>query len=331
MAAYTRYYPSGTSAGAQLPAAWVNYIDSKLPDLIHAAGGTWAPSAQIILGGSGINVTGPAYLPDMRTAALQSGNSLTVQSGGNLNLSSGGNINANSGSHFYLYGTFHADGGDIALTSNSDITLASGSNAVIGNGADLEVESGGDINVASGGSLVMASGSDLTIGDITNVTAAAYTRNFRFTPAVTSGLVNFTKESSFATSQYWEQSNTTVNDHLSIGLPGLSEQATVKYVAVHLIGAAGHTWPVATVPRLLFGSVSAVTGAITTYSFTDDTSGSAAAYQAAHLITITGLSQSLSGIYPVVQLRGESGANALVGLKVFCIDVQVEYTAVECG
>ena len=279
MAAYTRYYPSGTSDGNVLPAAWVNYIDSKLPDIINADGGTWAPSTAIVLGGSGINITGPALFD------------------GTVDVGSGANVNIN-------------------------------------NGADIEVANGGDINVASGGSIVLAAGSDLTIANITNVTAATYTKTYRFTPAVTSGLSGFTEESSFASWQYWLQGGPLGSDHFGIGLPALGASATVTYIAAHVKGASGHSWPIGTMPRLLFGQVSTVTGAISTFAYATDTSGSASAYQSAHLIVLSSPTlspTSLSGVTPVIQLRGESGTNALAGLQVYAIDVQVEYTAVECG
>ena len=90
-------------------------------------GGTWAPSAQIIIGGSGLYVTGEARLADMYECAVQSGN------------------------HCYIYGSIHVlPGGFFNLTGTQNVQ----------SGGSIDVASGGAIDLAAGGTLYLANSGD---------------------------------------------------------------------------------------------------------------------------------------------------------------------------
>lgn len=117
-------------------------LDSQVFASINGdAGGTWAPAAAIVIGGLGIDITGPASLTNVGT--LES-------DGGAWLMANGGTVTIDSGA-------------TLEIDSTSSISVNSGGFINIQNGADLDVKSGGEIDIENGGSIVVASGAVITV------------------------------------------------------------------------------------------------------------------------------------------------------------------------
>jgi hypothetical protein len=83
---FSRYNPSGYNPGDKLPAACINQHDLNLTRALDGyAGGTYAPSARLIINGGGMSIGGDGLLMDADILMpygtnLQLGGSLTVPS-----------------------------------------------------------------------------------------------------------------------------------------------------------------------------------------------------------------------------------------------------------
>lgn len=125
-------------------------------------GGTWAPSAEIIIGGAGLEVQGPLVVADCVNFEQTNG-VLLISAPAVLRIGSGGLLEAVSGADVDI---------ESGATLNVDGTLD------IGGGGDLnifctaEVESGGGIQFLSGSALATASGSGVLFSSGTTMTIA---------------------------------------------------------------------------------------------------------------------------------------------------------------
>lgn len=106
--------------------------------------------------------------------------------------------------------------------------------------------------------------------------------------------------------------------------------STIKSVNVRYQGAAGHAGLPASMPVVSLLKTTIATGGLSTVATQADTSANTTAFQAAHSITIGGLSEAVTGVATYnVQIDAESGANALVGARCWGVQVSVdlaEYT-----
>lgn len=99
----------------------------------------------------------------------------------------------------------------------------------------------------------------------------------------------------------------------------LLKKATLTNVRVVLVGAAAHPALPATMPKIrLYRQATGVnTAPVQIGSDATDGSASTAAYQAAHEVALTGLSETIGvGYRYLLWVYGETGANALPGLTV---------------
>ncbi len=145
-------------------------------------GGTWAPAAPIVIGGSGLHVTGPLTADDA-DITITTGRYLTVNSGGHI-LGAAGSVVVWSGTNTFSHATtlvtfgtwtFDADAalalnGATTMSATGTLVTAVGSGINIGGG--LTVLSGGQATVASGGILHLNSGGAITVASGGTVTAA---------------------------------------------------------------------------------------------------------------------------------------------------------------
>lgn len=149
------------------PGLWVNNsvvldtefaaFDEIRPKLINAAeGSTHAPTSPIIIGGSGMHITGPSLMADVQFATVTGslgvaenayielsnaspGNDpAELQCGGIIRVMAGGLLRVELDGEVEHYGDFY-------MKSSSSVHVESG--------ATLSVDSGGVMSVASGGSL----------------------------------------------------------------------------------------------------------------------------------------------------------------------------------
>lgn len=135
-----------------------NYLDEGVYNSINGdGGGTWAPAAAIIVGGSGLHLSGANH-------HVLGGATLAVDSGGTFTVAANGTLNINTGAYGYINGT-----GYLTVNTGAAINIASGGffrvtgDAVIQNTGNLIVESGGAIDVKANGAINVESTGDINI------------------------------------------------------------------------------------------------------------------------------------------------------------------------
>lgn len=211
-------YPAGTPLGT-VPALyvvpstdWQTTIQQLFKAINGDQGGTWAPSAFITVGGSGLQLTGTGHelavsarLTLQNLAEIRVENGASVRANGSsgdiflkvssnvatLEVQSGAVAQVNSGGDLNIYGdlTFKDASGPGAATwednttatfeDGSTITLESGAQMVVADGAQIEVAgqilltSAGDITVPSGGLILLAGGATLTAQGTNNLSSLA--------------------------------------------------------------------------------------------------------------------------------------------------------------
>lgn len=115
MAHNARIRPSGFwTLGSVISPAEMEALDEAQFEALNADdGGVWAPTDEIIIGGAGLHVTGPANLDDVQSATIEG--TVTIASGGATIIASGGTLTAASGSTVALAGATSQTG---ALTKS---------------------------------------------------------------------------------------------------------------------------------------------------------------------------------------------------------------------
>jgi len=233
-----------------------------------------------------------------------------------------------STAHVYNGDQFYVDSGGIFYTAFGGEQRLWGTQNVKSTGA-IEVNSGGDLNVNSGGNFNFDAGCNVIIGDVTDITAVAYTGKRYFVPCSDDQGIYWQVISSFNAALYWEQTDINTGNHFRFGLEGLPRGVTITAVIAHVKGASGHAGLPAVVPAVALGQLNVTTGTITSVGIAGDPSVSVGGYQGYHFISLTGLSQSLNTSNPyIISFRGESTTNALVGLQVYAIEVQYSTTEI---
>src|SRR6185369_8651833 len=147
-----------------IPAAELNAAGVDIERAIDGAGGgSYSPSTAITIGGSGVNVTGPALLGHIGNSTLfgmigTSGSAnITMGSGAFLTWLSGSFLNVNSGTIFAMGATQTVvNGGVVLFETGATLQLNSGATATVAN--TVTVSSGGIIVLQSGASLDNLSG-----------------------------------------------------------------------------------------------------------------------------------------------------------------------------
>jgi hypothetical protein len=160
-------------------------LDAKTYRAINGDdGGTWAPSSQIVIGGAGLDVTGPSSFGDCRAFAMGAAGSFVIDPGANVDLYA--NVTVDGGAHSYIGTTVTLSAGSvIALTDLSQLTLDADSDMTcagsismtgtstfnVGSGCTMTVQSGGAAVCASGGTFTVQSGGqlDVALGGIIDV------------------------------------------------------------------------------------------------------------------------------------------------------------------
>ena len=119
----------GWPDGSVLLGAEMEAFDAARPKWINGTdGGTWAPTAQVILGGTGLRVTGDSRFDAITAAVLAASGTLTVANTSDLVVASGGDLIVQAG-------------GDLDIGTGAGVatfTVKSGSVANIAVGAALD-------------------------------------------------------------------------------------------------------------------------------------------------------------------------------------------------
>lgn len=125
------------------------------------AGGTWAPSSVITIGGSGLTVTGDCRLAGASSIADCQG--FTLTNTGELLVSDGTHVLVEANGWISLEGELRIEnGGLLEVRSGADVSILAGS--AVNVASAVTVSSGGSITIASGGSFTTASGATVTLG-----------------------------------------------------------------------------------------------------------------------------------------------------------------------
>jgi hypothetical protein len=166
MAHFTRVRPSGFwTLNSVVDPAEFEQFDAQLYAAINGdAGGTWAPSIPITIGGAGINVTGLLAADDVEIGG-------TLEVGGqalfNAPVTIDNDLAVNGAAVFYDGVTFND-----TVSFDGPAQVETGNTFTVGNGATLSIPSGGTQTIASGATFTIASGATVTIGAATTFNGA---------------------------------------------------------------------------------------------------------------------------------------------------------------
>jgi hypothetical protein len=160
MAHNSRIRAPGTwTNGSTLLATEMASFDATIFGCINGdAGGTWNPVAQIVLGGSGLSVTGPAAFDDI-TAATFNG-TLTVATGGFLYFVNGAALTM-------LNGAIGTVNGNAAMTfgGTSTLTMSAGTTLSTVNGTTISIA--GAVSFTATAALTYNSAATINFGNAT--------------------------------------------------------------------------------------------------------------------------------------------------------------------
>lgn len=334
--------PGGWALNEVLTSAQVNHLQNELLKAIDGVnGGTYAlqsqlafdgPADLVILGtleiASGgllsvpvggdisvfgeltINAAGDLLVDGViairapGTLEVRSGGELDVLSGGDLNVRAGGGITVDSGGQVSFDG-----GGILNLNASSVVSADAGSTQQL-NGT-TNVQSGGLVRVLSGGTLRVDEVEDLIIDDDnvafrSTLTPAFVTHN--------GGIPDFIGTANAHWLQHQVGLSTALGFALAI-LPGDSLGSVNVQIQGGAGGGHGGLLPVKPTVEI----IEVTTGGVTVIASVLDPSASAAAYDAAHLVSVSGgsLPYLATGNPLYVRITGESGPNAVADTTSF--------------
>jgi hypothetical protein len=269
-------------------------LDEQLSMAINGdEGGSWAPSAPIIIGGDGLEVTGPFEAADAVSVVVTS--SLTIALGAQLTLvgnqvvssaaivqwSSGSFLNVSSGATFSMAGTATISG---TFTVSSNVIL---------------------------------SGS----AKVTTAVARTYPRVATLFRTPSSAKWAAPTAGGEAYPLRVAQAQTITPGSRPDALFYLLETpdgSTLVSVSVHLTGGPSHGGLPSTPPKMSIYEYDAVAGTTTLVTFAFDASASVGAYEADHTIAISGLTELVDRTtsHFIVMLEGEAGTDAELGLVI---------------
>lgn len=306
-------------------------------------GGTWAPSAVITIGGSGLTVTGPARLSDVIAATWNAGGTATftgaattatfdnsallvVTDDAEFRLNRSGDYllrayNAGTGQKLHLYGDFWVKSGAVLeVKSGGTLSTEGGSSLVVvgdaGFFAGVNFDSTTTI-VQEAGSTMALSGTvtaaDLTMTSTNKVKLASrsITRACELTP--TADPTEWIADTITGDGRWYALGTgaeiLTQPIHVPFG-------ATITNVSIYIKGAGAHVGLPGTMPRFSLHETDVTTGTVTSYGSYVDASASTGAFEGTHVVS--------SGTISVATGRGtkryclalqtESGANAKVNM-----------------
>lgn len=303
---YTRPGGNWTDGVDALTEIDLESFEAKMFKAINGdEGGSWAPSAAIVIGGSGITFQGANHnidngatitmeaLGTIESAGLIKVDGATAEirvggAGGAINVNAGGAININTG-------------GDLDIETGGQLDVKSGGAASIKSGATLAVDLGGGFFCA-GGCTIQGAANHIYFDTRTHV------RSYHVTGVVGGWQRKFTGLT---------EQTVNVADRCIIDLP-IPTAHYLKSVEARIIGGAGHVGLPAAMPVLELWKRNISSGALTSLGSATDAAGSIAAYEGQHFVKVT-----LAGPGELIDratycyfatVQGEAGANAIAGL-----------------
>lgn len=340
--------------GSTITTDELEQLDANLYAAINGdGGGTWAPSAVITIGGSGLTVTGEARLSDVISAYWDAGglatftgsgtiatfdNSalLTVTDDAEFRLNRAGDYllrayNAGTGQKLHLYGDFWVkNGAVVAVKSGGVLSTEAGSTlAVVGDAgffAGVNFDAACTITQEAGSTMDLDG--VITVDDFTltgtnkvKLASRSITRTCELTPTAdpTEWLCNAVTGTGnwYALGSAGEVLTQPI--HLPAGV-------TITGISMYVQGNGGHAGLPGTMPKFYLYETDVTTGSVVSHGAYTDASATTGAYQAVHAITSGTISVAVSRADSryCLALSTESGANALTLLQY--IGARVSYT-----
>lgn len=300
---------------------------------ITSAGGTFPLASALRFLGSAVEFAANVTIESTGELIVESGGELSVASGGLATVDIGGALVINGEAYVVgaLYvtaaGVLDVQGaiavGAVAGTPGIDsIVLGNGAEITMQSGSDLDVEAGAAIDIESGGALNVESGGAITL---TAAQAIAITEAGFFRLTLGSAWVQGGDDVNWGRLQPtpaegWFMRNTS--SAFSILFPlTLPPGDVLNSITVTIEGNAGGIGHAGTLPanlpvvRLEQVDLNGVTTTVDSGGFAQvtDPSASAAAYDAAHAVTLTlgsPLTLSASNVY-YIRVFSETGANSV--------------------
>jgi hypothetical protein len=326
--------------GSTITTDELEQLDANLYAAINGdAGGTWAPSSLITIGGSGMTVSGPLRGSDIIAATWNAGglatftgsgtiatfdNSalLTVTDDAEFRLNRSGDYllrayNAGTGQKLHLYGDFWVKSGAVvAVKSGGVLSTEAGSTlAVVGDAgffAGVNFDAACAITQEAGSTMDLDGA--ITVDDFTmtgtnkvKLASRSITRACELTPTAdpTEWICN-----NISGTGNWYSLGTaaevlTQPVHTPFG-------ATITGVSVYVQGDSGHVGLPGTPPKFYIHETDVTTGTVTSYGPYADASASTGAFQAVHAIAsgTVSIATSRAAKRYALSITAESGANA---------------------
>lgn len=148
-------------------------------------GGTWAPSSQIVIGGSGLHVTGDAKLDAISNLSVTAAGTVTIADGATVTIATDVLFDTTSivqiAHILEIENTGHIDvidGGFIGIDASSALNLSG--TMTVASGAVVDLAAGGILNITgtaniqSGGVLEAKSGSNIVVDSGANIEVAGH-------------------------------------------------------------------------------------------------------------------------------------------------------------
>ena len=275
---------------------------------------------------SGATATIAGTMDVTGTLDVESTGALNVRTGGELNVKTGAVVTYESGSQEVIAsGASSHVSGDLDVENGGDLTLKNGADQIVASGGEIAVQAGGllniagDANIQSGGEQTVLSGGQLTVAaggiiqmatpDLLTINASGF--SFRL-----GGTAVFAATGWSSTSEgNWDMTADS-GQLLTLALP-LHVGDSLTSVSMRLSGSGMGNGGHASIAGMDMPEIQVirkdVNGNVVVAGTQVDTSANAAAYDAAHTVTLSlgpGLSIGLNETY-YVRLRAEGPTNSI--------------------
>jgi hypothetical protein len=169
--------PPGSWVGVIFPSEWEELALEVFQSLNADLGGTWAPAAQIVIGGAGLRITGDGQLDSVSNLSVTAAGTVTIADGATVTIAA--DVLFDTTSIVQIAGTLEVegsgqidviDGGFISIDASSAFNL--GGTMTVAAGGILNVS--GALNVKTGGALEAESGSNIVVDSGANIEVAGH-------------------------------------------------------------------------------------------------------------------------------------------------------------
>lgn len=320
MAHFVRLRPSGfwTIASVVTPAEFEAFDENLSKAINGDDGGTWAPSAQIVIGGSGLRVTGPSRLDD----------ATRIDVSGLFVLEASSSFEQLAGGTGIFYGSVQVKDAAASLDVLGGAALTIDSTAapsVIE--SELRMESGADVRLGTNSELKTTNARNcrilipLTIRSRLETVGPGAANSF----PIRWGYGNIADAYPGLPIQ---EDITTPEEWVAFALPHIPSSATiVTYQAAVAPTVAARAAVPVTPPAVRLVRYDS-NGVRTIVSSTQDTTATVPGYEIPHSINGPTIAEAAVDNWYVLEVRGEHNGNSVTGLQLLRLAVNYTTTRV---